>query len=360
MARTVALDVANTGNTPARFGLRVIDSRKSSQISILMNDQPLTLQDLGALMDGEEKAAAAVVARSRPAPAGRRAGVGAGGAMTAGAGAAGAGAAGASAGAQTDAEGPTVTIEKPNLKGLGEKKAKVFEAVGVGVTITNTISDILIGMSAIMPEAIARPLTNAGNSMRQATFAAQRVDDAQAKIDKVAGEASAYKEQVDAAKKAGAEAAKQAAEMKGKAGAALQQAKPAGGGTVAMSTPGAPTASRAVAVMDEPPPPPPKPARPQDFWVLTPQIAPGDALTLTLRAQPNRAALSAPYALTLESRPIELEAQSIPTTFDNISIVLGARSALHFWFPWVLAGLIAIAVVGLSLILLNWAGLIRL
>lgn len=360
MARTVALDVANTGNVPSRFGLRVIDSRKSSQISILMNNQPLALQDLGALLDGEENAAAMAVARSRPAPALRRAGVGAGASMAARAGTAGAGAAGASAEAQTDAEGAKVTIEKPNLSGLGEKKAKVFEAVGVGVTITNTISDILLGMSAILPEAIARPLTNAGNSMRQATFAAQRVDDAQAKIDKVAGEASAYKEQVDAAKKAGAEAAKQATELKGKAGAAVQTARGTGGGAVAMATAGAPTSSAAMAVPDEPPAPPPKPARPQDFWVLTPQIAPGDALTLTLRAQPNRAALAAPYALTLESRPIELDAQGIDTTYDNISIVLGARSAAHFWLPWILAALIALAVVGLSLFLLNWAGLIRL
>ena len=360
MARTVALDVANTGNIPSRFGLRVIDSRKSSQISILMNNQPLALQDLGALLDGEENAAAAAVARSRPAPAMRRAGVGAGAAMTAGAGAAGAGAAGAPAGAeaQTEAEGEKVAIEKPNLKGLGAKKDKVFEAVGVGVTITNTISDILMGISAILPEAIARPLNSAGNSMRQATFAAQRVDDAQSKIDKVAGEASAYKEQAEAAKKAGAEAAKQAAEMKGKAGAAVKQARGAGGATMAMATAAAP--STTMTVVDEPPPPPPKPARPQDFWVLTPQIAPGDALTLTLRAQPNRAALAAPYALTLESRPIELDAQGIPSTCDNISIVLGARSAAHFWLPWILAALIALAVVGLSLLLLNWAGLIRL
>ena len=355
MARTVALDVANTGNIPARFGLRVIDSRKSSQISILMNNQPLALQDLGALLDGEERAAAAAVARSRPVPVTRRAGVGASASMAAGAGAAGAPAV---AEAQTDAEGAKVAIEKPNLKGLGEKKAKVFEAVGVGVTITNTISDILLGLSAILPEAIARPLTNAGNSMRQATFAAQRVDDAQAKIDKVAGEASAYKEQVDAAKKAGSEAAKQAAEMKGKVGSAVKQS--AAGGTVAMAIAGPPTSSRAVGVAEEPPPPPPKPARPQDFWVLTPPIAPGDALTLTLRAQPNRAALAAPYALTLESRPIELDAQNIPTTCDNISILLGARSAAHFWLPWILTALIAIAVVGLSLFLLNWAGLIRL
>ncbi len=357
MARTVALDVANTGNIPARFGLRVIDTRKSSQISILMNNQPLALQDLGALLDGEEKAAAAAVARSRPAPVARRAGVGAGASMTAGAGAA---SAPAEAEAQTDAQGAQVTIEKPSLKGLGAKKDKVFEAVGVGVSITNTISDILMGISAILPEAIARPLHNAGNSMRQATFAAQRVDDAQAKIDKVAGEAGAFKAQADAAKKAGAEAAKQATELKGKAGAAVKQAKGAGGGMVAMATAGTPTTSTAMAVVEEPPPPPPKQARPQDFWVLTPQIAPGDALTLTLRAQPNRAALAAPYALTLESRPIELDAQSIPTTFDNISIPLGARSAAHFWLPWMLAGLIAISVVGLSLFLLNWAGLIRL
>ena len=355
MARTVALDVANTGNIPARFGLRVIDSRKSSHISILMNDQPLALQDLGALLDGEEKAVAAAVARSRPAPAMRRAGVGAGASMTAGAGAAGAG---TEVEAQSEAQGAKITIEKPNLKGLGEKKDKVFEAVGVGVTITNTISDILLGLSAIMPEAIARPLTNAGNSMRQATFAAQRVDDAQAKIDKVAGEASAYKEQVDAAKKAGAEAVKQAAEVKGKVGSAVKQT--AAGGTVATATVGGPASGRAIAVAEELPPPPPKPARPQDFWVLTPQIAPGDALTLSLRAQPNRAALAAPYALTLESRPVELEAQSIPTTYDNISILLGARSAVHFWLPWILAALIAIGVVGLSLFLLNWAGLIRL
>jgi hypothetical protein len=355
MARTVALDVANTGNAPARFGLRVIDSRKSSQISILMNNQLLALQDVGALLDGEERTAAAAIARSRPAPAMRRAGASAGVSMRAGAGAAGAP---AEAEAAADAEGAKITIDKPSLKGLGEKKDKVFEAVGVGVTITNTISDILIGMSAILPEAIARPLTNAGNSMRQATFAAQRVDDAQAKIDKVAGEAGAYKEQAEAAKKAAAEAAKQAAEMKGKAGAALKQAKADGGG-VATATASAPATGRAVAVADEPLAPPQKPARPEDFWVLTPQIAPGDALTLTLRAQPNRAALAAPYALTLESRPIELDAQGVPTTYDNISIVLGARSAIHFWLPWLSAGVIALAVVGLSLFLLNWAGLIR-
>ena len=48
------------------------------------------------------------------------------------------------------------------------------------------------------------------------------------------------------------------------------------------------------------------------------------------------------------------------TQGGNVSILLGARSAAHFWLPWILTALIAIAVVGLSLFLLNWAGLIRL
>ena len=70
--------------------------------------------------------------------------------------------------------------------------------------------------------------------------------------------------------------------------------------------------------------------------------------------------LASPYALTLESRPIELAAQSVPTTTDIISVTLGARTTLQFWLPWILTAFIGILVIALTLFLLNWAGLIRL
>lgn len=191
--------------------------------------------------------------------------------------------------------------------------------------------------------------------MQQATFVGKRVDDAQEKLGTVAGQAGELKGKADAAKKAAADGAKQAAELKGKVDLPGKAPASAAGGPA----PGGATQSMAVAVV-EAAPPPPKPARPSDFWVLTPTIAPGDGLTLTLRALPNKPSLASPYALTLESRPIEIAAQTTPPTSDNITVTLGARSALQFWLPWILAALIAVAVIALILFLLKWAGLIRL